>query len=300
MLEGGSLFSRKPKLIRLCLQKKWSKVRAYINTKSGIKESKVSDAFGNTALGVALINNPPPDIIAMLLDIEPAYSLKTDHCGMVPLHYACFKGVHSEISLLLLAHDNGAAARALDRGGNCPLHLIIENICDPKACRKIGEVSEEMSISTLGASTRRLAIDDPPSASKNTVASERSDVSMSQTAFNDRLKVVHGLCNTAPEMVRFTNKKNLTPIDILQEIKAEFKQGPRWERADIIYQILRNVNIQLYRDHKMLSEMKGYQSPLLSSNSSVPSNVSSYESSISSFGPTASHDDRMACSHFGE
>lgn len=290
-----SIFSKKPKLVRLCLQKKWNKVRLHLGTKNGQREAKGSDTFGNTALGVALINDPPPDIIAALLDIEPTHSLQTDHCGMVPLHYACFKGVSSTVSLMILQHDNGAAARALDRGGNCPLHLLIENICDPKACRKIGDSSTlDRSHSNSRPTSSYI------SPSEKTTSSNGTTMSMAQSTFNDRLKLVHGLLHTAPEMVRFTNRQGWTPIDVLQEIKAEYSTGPRWERADIVYQILRTVNIQLYRDHKLLSEMKGYKSHMLRSNSSVPSNVSSYGSSISSFGPTASQDDRMACSHFGE
>jgi hypothetical protein len=294
-----SIFSKKPKLVRLCLQKKWNKVRLHLGTKSGQREARGSDTFGNTALGVALINDPPPDIIAALLDIEPTHSLQTDHCGMVPLHYACFKGVSSDVSLMILQHDNGAAARALDRGGNCPLHLLIENICDPKACRKIGDSGDNSNPSNHNSNSRPAS--SLLSRSEKTTLSNSTSMSMNPTTFNDRLRLVHGLCNTAPEMVRFTNRQGWTPIDVLQEIKAEYSTGPRWERADIVYQILRTVNIQLYRDSKLLSEMKGFQSPMLKSNSSVPSNVSSYGSSISSFGPTTvSQDDRMACSHFGE
>ena len=114
-------------------------------------------------------------------------------------------------------------------------------------------------------------------------------------ALNDRLKTIEILCVVAPELVRHANKAELSPIDLVQDVKVECPYGSKWERADIVYQLLRSVNIQLYIDQKRLSEMAGLSRG--SNASVVPSLVSSYGSSVSSgVGQNTVQSEPMDCS----
>ena len=119
--------------------------RGHIQTKQGRKEIEATDSYGKTVLGQAVMKSSPLDVVMKLLEIQPAHSLTPDKYGMLPLHYACFKGLPSDVSLSLLMHDNGASARALDCCGNCPLHLLVENLLHSKECRKASMTSKSGS-----------------------------------------------------------------------------------------------------------------------------------------------------------
>ena len=289
-----SMLNRKANLSRLISNKKWRQVRSFLKTRNAKSQVVNStDELGHTILSAALFHDAPIDIITALLYIDPLLSLEADANGLVPIHIACYRGVDSQIIQLLLQHDHGASARALDRSGNSPLHLIIENICDPKKCLEMAE--EEFR--RMENSTDM----DDSSDSPKSLDSSCSALSMSQDAFGDCIRTVQNLCALAPEMVRHANKADCSAIDLVQEVKAAVPSGSRWERADIVYQLLRKYNVQLYMDEKKLSEMTTYKSKR--STGSVPSLVaSSYGSSISSGfgGSTMLGDHPMDCSQFGD
>jgi len=269
-----SILIRQAHIRRLIAKKKWTKVRSFLKPRRNANSQIVNiskDELGDTILITALFHDAPVDIISTLLHIDPLLSLEADACGLVPIHVACFRGLDADIIQLLLKHDNGASARALDRSGNSPLHLIIDNICDPSKCIKMAAV-ESCSIDSSAFSL------------------DSGGISMSQDAFNDRIRTVHALCALAPEMVRHANNEGFSAIDLVQEVKAscDHEGCSKWERADMVYHLLRKSNIQLYKDEKRLSEMTRYQ-PRKSSTGLVPSLLSSYGSSTISSGFGGGH-----------
>ena len=267
---------RSKDIVRLIEKRKWKKLRSVLKTKAGADQviSGCASGIPRSVLNVALTCKAPVDIIRTMLETSPSMSLISDEFGYLPVHIACACGASAEIVELLVAHDNGASARALTKDGNSPLHCIVENICS-KPCHVTPRKFYSSSKASGGTGESGDDVEMLGSFSGN------SALSITQEGLNNRLATVEYLCLVAPEMVRFLNTKGLTPIDVLQDIKAE-STGALWERADIVYQGLRKVNIRLYRDQKKLYELSREKTgatytsvPSLTGSSNASSSVSS-------------------------
>jgi len=267
------MFQQK-KLSSMIKKKKWKKVLSFLNTNAGAKQVHDIDTMGqrSSVLSLAVFQKAPIEIIRAILQTMPTISLMADKFGYLPIHHACALGLRTDIIEFLVDHDHGASARALTSYGNSPLHLIVGSICIPRGERNTPQYSQPSSCKYSADDEDADMIDYFSNGSGD------SSLSMNQSALNKRMASIEYLCMVAPEMVRFVNKGGLTPIDLLQEVKAE-SIGAQWERADIAYQGLRKVNIQLYKDQKKLYELSRERA---AKEGLLPSIISSVTSSTSS------------------
>lgn len=250
-----------------------------LKTKACIEQVQNSNNFkGITILSIIVSHNPPVDIAQTLLDIAPTHSLMVDSYGMLPLNIACMNGASSAIVKLILEHDDGASAQAIDIFKRTPLHYAVQYVVEPEAISSCG--------SSGGGSSSKKTTRNP--------SSHCSQMSMSQDRFQDQILVIQALVQAEPELVLCADKENRTPIDILQDCKATHKEGSKWERADIICEMLRQISTRVYRERKIVYEMEGYNrknmgapNMTLSATSSMSpshsSNISGNHSAMSNF-----------------
>ena len=261
----------KTKLVRLLLKKKWQKTYHFLKTKTGNGQAQLTDTFGLNALSIALANRAPLQIIVLILEIKPSLSKHRDNSGMLPLHMACQCGASAEVISLLLQHDKCTTASAFDSKKKTPLHYSAKYLCDPidLELSSLGS-SVPLSIAT-GGSTRktmntksRIYSVSPRSATRvNSVQrsdTTENDMSMSKDEFHDQLQTIQTLMSAAPHVLFCVDANRDTPIDIIQECKAEHSEGAKWERADIVCEVMREVCIQLYREQKKIWETCGVAS----------------------------------------
>lgn len=245
----NKLLNANTKLIRLLLKQKWAKAYKFLKTRSGMQQAKQTDGHGVSALFVALSSRPPVDIVKRLLEIEPSLSLKVDEFGMVPLHMACRCGASYEVINTLLAHDNGASLHFLDAHRKSPLHYSIAYVCEPL---DLDESLFSYAHSSQGSTSSVSRL--PPSRRARSGVSDATELSMPPDEFKDQLQVIHKLISIAPQLVMCPDRNGDTPIDILQDCKVDHVKGPKWERADIVCEVLREVSIQYYRERKRMWE----------------------------------------------
>lgn len=281
-----SLLTVKTKLIRLLLKQKWGKVRRFLKTKGGVQQARQTDGYGVCALSIALANTPPVDVVKNLLEIEPALSLKVDRCGMIPLHMACRCGASYAVIKTLLEHDKGASAQVVDLQKKSPLHYSAKYICEPLELER-SVCSNKLS--SAGSGSTWLERTHRPSSCKNSgknsgklsAISDSTVMSMAPEEFQDQLQAIQELISIAPDIVMCADIYDDTPIDILQDCKADHAKGsPKWERADIVCEVLRAVSLQVYRDQKSKYEKGGNASGDVS-DGCVPQGVSSSNGSSS-------------------
>ena len=216
-----------------------------LKTKACIEQVQRTNNF---ILSITVSHNPPVDIVQTLLEIAPGHSLMVDSYGMLPLNIASMNGASSAIIKLLLDHDDGASAQAIDIFKRTPLHYAVQYVCEPESMA--GSAGSTGSGSTSKNSKKK--------GSKNASSHCSSQMSMSQEGFQDQILVIQALVQAEPELVLCADKENRTPIDILQDCKATYKEGSKWERADIICEMLRKISTRVYREKKILCEMQGY------------------------------------------
>jgi ankyrin repeat protein len=293
---NDSLLTVKTKLIRLLLKQKWGKARRFLKTKVGLQQARQTDGYGVCALSIALVNTPPVDVVKILLEIEPTFSLKVDRCGMIPLHMACRCGASYAVIKTLLEHDKGASAQVVDLQKKSPLHYSAKYVCDPlelerSVCSK-RDTSAGSESTWLGKTHRASSAKNSAKVSlknsglknsgKLSVISDCTVMSMPPDEFQDQLQAIQEIISIAPEIVMCADIHGDTPIDILQDCKADHPKGPKWERADIVCEVLRAVSLQVYRELKTKYEQNGSASGDLSDSGGVPNAVGSSHSSSSS------------------
>jgi hypothetical protein len=196
---------------------------------------------------------------------------------MIPLHMACRCGAAFEVINTLLEHDNGVSAHFLDAHRKSPLHYSTAYICHPldldgSSCSFAPSSQDSTSsfsrVQSRGGRTR-------------SGISDTTVLSMAPDEFKDQLQVVHKLISIAPQLVCYPDRNGNTPIDILQDCKADHMKGPKWERADIVCEVLREVSVQYYRERKRVWESAGDEIYKHDSNIPLIDSVTN-ESSLSS------------------
>lgn len=111
----------------------WEHVRTFLRTHS-IEETKsaieTKGEFDTTALHVACRNNPPGDVIDVMIMAAPDMIYWADSFGWLPLHYACANGADVEVVKMLV--DVYADSRLVtDKRGRTPLHFALGNVENP-------------------------------------------------------------------------------------------------------------------------------------------------------------------------
>lgn len=255
------------KLVKLICKKKWAKVKKLLKSRAGSVQARQFNTYQTSPLGIAVMQQPPLEIVEMLIAIDESLVFHMDCYGMIPLHIACRNGASSEVIDALLKCNNGAGAQVTDAGSRTPLHYCMEYICNP--------LYQGMQTSTIrggdynghGSRDHRHHRDDLDlessvtslSTFQQTELSESGTIlSMSPEEFEDYLVIVKELVSIAPNTVLYPDSNGDTPIDILQDCKATRTRGPKWERADIMCEYLRKNSVEVYKKEKAKYEMAGF------------------------------------------
>ncbi|KAL3789281.1 hypothetical protein HJC23_000347 [Cyclotella cryptica] len=86
--------------------------------------------FDTTSLHVACRNNPPTDVVDVMIMAAPDMIYWADSFGWLPLHYACANGADLEVVRLLV--DAYPDSRLVtDKRGRTPLHFALGNVETP-------------------------------------------------------------------------------------------------------------------------------------------------------------------------
>jgi len=270
-------FSINSKLNRYLMKQQWSSAIRCLKTKKGRHHACTSDENGMSSLTIALINKPPVVVVQALLEVEPSLSCRIDRNGMTALHIACLFGSSSDVIELLIKNDDGRTASALDFSRKVPLHYSAEYICHPvdnfqslfldmynsgtsisskkntnsKSSLPLVKCPSKSSAGSISTKSRRTKRRSSVGSSGGTV------ISMGQDHFKDQVSAIQHLLSVAPKSVHCPDIHGNTPLDILHDCKAEYAQGPKWERADIVSELFREISIALYKHQKDIWERKG-------------------------------------------
>ncbi len=114
-------------LFELVEQQAWKKIRTLLKKKKWREVSKESDDTGLTLLGIAIVFAAPPDIIDLILSIDPHQFYITDVYGATPLHMACLNGASTATVTQLM--NFGCDVTLCDVDNRVPLHHTVECIC---------------------------------------------------------------------------------------------------------------------------------------------------------------------------
>lgn len=115
----------------------WDAVREAIQLQSGASKAACGQRSPSSSLALAVSLNPPSDVVASLLQLDPAAAFQPDQNGRLPLHVACSTGASVDVvHLLLLAESPSAGEQELpgnvdvalcaDIEGRVPLHYAAE------------------------------------------------------------------------------------------------------------------------------------------------------------------------------
>jgi len=190
----------------------WNEVRQLVEGPHAHRICRKTESTGLSVLGMALGFHAPIDIIKTILARAPHTTRQVDSFLAVPLHVACLNGSPLEIVTLILQHDNNWSAYCVDEDRRVPLHHAVEFACRPR-----------------------------PNSEK-----------IDSDEINEGLDVIRLLCETAPEMIRFTDSNEDTPIDIAQIVKSEApgSQHIDYRRANKVYLLLKEYNVKIYKNEK--------------------------------------------------
>jgi hypothetical protein len=176
-----------------------------------------------TCLGLAICHGAPIDILQDMIRIDPSLPTIRDTYGLTVLHLGCLNGAPLRIIEYLLdldkqqqnkySHDSSLGLpRILDNDRRSPLHHAVEYAC----CSIMDIVDDEYNYPV----------------SYYIIALQK-------------------ICLSAPEMVFVQDYDGITPIDMVQDIKAETKLDSKaFERLDIIYQVLKVTSIHVYKTNQ--------------------------------------------------
>ncbi len=213
------------------------------------------DSSGLSPLTLFVTSFAPIEIIELMLQYDPASTLRTDAFGATPLHLACLNGTTASIVKLIIDHDQGRSARIVDQDKYSVLHHAVEYIC--------------LLVE------RRVSL---PANGSISIFSEHSEY----------MQIVQYLCDVAPEMVFHRIKDSGdTPLDIPHIILCRHPDPDSREckRIRDIHKILRATSVKLYMEKKKrwegVSGESGYKVGD-KSNQSIPSLESSNQSALSS------------------
>lgn len=222
------------KVFALIHKEKWDRVPKILRGKYGSEICGDTDQTGLTILGMAVGSNPPLHVVELILKINPSLSSTPDSYGALPIHLACLNGASAAVIKFLIKHDNGQTVKIADEDQRVPLHHAVE-------------FSARLDIQENAS----------PQEFNSNFSDSRSSLS-SYSNFEEDLEIIGGLCNAAPELVRYTDKNGDTPIDVAHVIKGIARTEKQHFRIDKVYHILRAASISVYKHEKKQWEQKGY------------------------------------------
>lgn len=108
----------------------WDNVRAYFRCHS-MEETKAAietkGEFDTTALHAACRNDPPADVVDVMIMAAPDMIYWADSFGWLPLHYACANGADLEV-VRILVEAYPDSRLVTDKRGRTPLHFALGNV----------------------------------------------------------------------------------------------------------------------------------------------------------------------------
>jgi ankyrin repeat protein len=244
---------------------RWKRVAKQLKSSRGASLCALKDPSGLSILSVAVMSNPPLEILLLILQLNPAASLEQDDYGSIPLHLACLNGANSDVIRILLEHDNGiSAAVPDDMDRRVPLHHAVEFAArlDKKQLTNEGTdtfgFSDErdiVGVGGTGGSPPQQRCDHPEQRMSSSAFSSSSSVG------EDSL-IISLLCDAVPEMVHFRSRSGETPMDIAHVVKELAETPKELERIEKCYSILQNTSIMLYKKKKKEWEDQGFDKVL--------------------------------------
>jgi hypothetical protein len=105
----------------------WDAVRNWLRVHSATDAQIAAERRGDydtAPLHLACRNDPPPDVIQMLLMASPSTVRAADSFGWLPLHYACANDASEEVLTLLVA-EYPESVTSVDRRKRTPLHFAL-------------------------------------------------------------------------------------------------------------------------------------------------------------------------------
>lgn len=284
--------SNKIPIAQYIQQNKWNKVIKLLTSKDGADIMTKRNRSGLSLLAFAISHKPPLNVVETMLRVNPSLVHQADTNGHLPLHIACAIGCSSDLINVLLEQDGkDAVSKPATFNQRCPLHYTCMYILNPHWYENSKILSD-----------RSMQTEDEPSVNisyhkKNTIRRSRSHqeefslkskeskskrphppesfsgatiMTLKYEDFEDQLLVLRKLISIDPHVLNARDKYGYAPIDYFQDFVAENNEiSPRWERCDIISDILRSESIKLYKAIQLEYESKGINR---SDAKSVPSN----------------------------
>jgi hypothetical protein len=128
--------AKKNKIHSYISNKKWSKLRKYLDTKDGqlIPVKSEENQGQETLLHLACQEHPPVDIIQRLHEANPSWISAKNQDQRLPLHVAAAKGAHTAVVQYLLELSPQDAFSMKDISGRTPLQLHQDLCSEDQTC----------------------------------------------------------------------------------------------------------------------------------------------------------------------
>ncbi|GFH58179.1 hypothetical protein CTEN210_14655 [Chaetoceros tenuissimus] len=257
--DKSTTLSNNSKAVKLIIKQKWDSLHRFLRTKEGMHQLTLVDPFGLSLLSICVAHNPPIELVIQMVHSNPMLTSIRDDGGLTPLHMACRCGASSAIVSLLI--QNGAVPTIIDNKGKTPLHHVVEFLCDPLEVIENDRIAANDSNLDSAYAERAFVLTKKRKEKKITRDNISGNTLMSITVddFQDLLHTIKILLFCNPKLIVWPDLEGNTPIDVVQECKAcnGGDEGPKWERADIVYRTLREILISLYRRDKAIWEGQG-------------------------------------------
>ena len=225
---------QKTDVIRWINERKWESLLKLLRSKKGKKICLLKDSTELNILGMALGSRPPSDVIALILNLNPALVHQPDENGAFPLHIGCLNGISVDNLLQIVKVGSNKITRAQDSRHHTVLHHAVEYSC------------------TM--------------SKKNSIHS-----SLISIMYEESVEVIEHLLSMAPETIHYSNDTGVTPLDIPHTYKTRGYEEHYSSRLDEVYRLLKETSIEQYKIRKRMWEEVGYNTEVTKeSSSSVP------------------------------
>lgn len=263
------------KLEKLIRQKKWSDLSKALEKRrrpagerpdiDPCRKSSIVSASSHSSsitdlnasmplLHLSILFAAPLDIIQKFLEIQPDLSRRVDAQGMAPIHVACAtRGCNSDLIQVLATHDDGTAAVRQDYNGRTALHYLMFYVCYPKPKDLENWRMEGSRDSTYSDSMSQY------SNTSMDYGQYQIDgkVNFSQQDLQNFTNSVMILSRVSFSAYYSRDVAGRTPVDVLHECKCKndyIDPGPKYERADIVNNYVRQILINNYLVEKKKAE----------------------------------------------
>ena len=212
-------FGHSKNLGNLVSSRSWDLLRKKLNSR-GAKNIVMNyeDSSGLSLLGKALGARSPIDIIEKIVLLHPEAIRKRDKFGALPIHTGCLNGISKDAIELMLKYDPDSLT-AVDYDNRTLLHHAVE-----RACVLRSQIDSSTILSLF---------------------------------FEHSIEAIELLLSVYPQSIRIQSKSGETPIDIPHIVKIKYGTGSDGI-IDQVYELLKEMNIDLYEKEKLYWESNGY------------------------------------------